>query len=99
VIESLALASEAARSWHSAYEWWPRLFEVDPVTVRVESGLVPSQAAGGDPAGALQRAEVSAMAIREEAGVRSGAGAGARPGANLLAPRFRGGRATASAPR
>jgi DNA-binding SARP family transcriptional activator len=68
-MEGSARACEEQADWEAALEWWSRLLEVEPVNVRVACGLVRSQAAAGDPVGALQRAELSASTIREEADV------------------------------
>ena len=60
---------EHLERWDDALDWWCRLADLDPFNVRVASALVRCQAAGGDPAGALQRAEDARVRIRSETGV------------------------------
>lgn len=68
-LAAIAVEREAAERWDDAVEWWCQLADLDPFNVRVAAGLVRSQAAGGDPAGALQRAEEARIRIRSETGV------------------------------
>lgn len=68
-IEGVALRGEQRGNWGDAFEWWFRLADLAPLNVRVAAALVRCQAAGGDPAGALRRAEECARNVREESGI------------------------------
>lgn len=68
-LAGLAMEREGRELWDDALESWCLLADLDPFNVRVAASLVRCQAAGGDPAGALQRAEESRMRIRGETGV------------------------------
>jgi serine/threonine-protein kinase len=68
-LEGVALRGEQRGQWTDALEWWCRLADLEPLNVRVAAALVRCQAAGGDPAGALRRAEDCARNVREESGI------------------------------
>jgi len=68
-LESVATRGEQRGEWGDAFEWWYRLADLEPLNVRVAAALVRCQAAGGDPAGALRRAEECTRQVREETGV------------------------------
>ena len=68
-LEGMAARCEKTGEWHAALEWWNRMMASDRLNVRVLAGLVRCQAAGGDPAGALARAEEFTCLVRQEIGV------------------------------
>jgi len=68
-LEGVATREEHCGEWGNAFEWWYRLADLEPLNVRVAAALVRCQAAGGDPAGALQHAEAFTRLVREETGV------------------------------
>jgi DNA-binding SARP family transcriptional activator len=70
-LAGVAVEREDLDRWDDALEWWCRLADLDPFNVRVAAGLVRCQAAGGDPAGALQKAEEARICIRTETGVEA----------------------------
>lgn len=68
-LEGIARRDEQRGEWGDAFEWWYRLADLEPLNVRVAAALVRCQAAGGDPAGAMRRAEECTRQVREETGV------------------------------
>jgi TolB-like protein/DNA-binding SARP family transcriptional activator len=68
-VEAVADERERARDHEGAVRLWRRRASRDPYNSRVALRLMRAQAAGGDPAGAVQHARVHETLLREELNV------------------------------